>query len=503
MIYSGPMKPFTQIPPSRRVWLLGLMALLPGTGLASENRVDAIGGMATILKDETTGLNLFLDGNPAGLVFLNSRDRLDLSSQWFYQVQEGPWGSHRLQAFSTLPRFGQDSIDYGGLMAFPDPHWAFQVYGNFLATQGIPAFTSDTLSQNRYRGFLRAAYAFPFAAVGVELLDIRSDEAYDPGLYDPYVGLQSGTNRQNQLLLKAGFITPFPSPASPGAPRWQAGGYYSTQLGSSLAAQVLNLYYANGSAFPVTQNTTVTGNQSLAAEVYYEDPSQAELRFTVLWAQSDNDLEQIAPLQTVPPGTSPLFSTPPKFHSARFQSLTAEGAFRFGVPCTEGENLRFGGNIGTTWNDAESFGSVGASQVIPSAAALDACLGVGLESDGDYTLGLQWKSRFTFDGRQAPAAAPAGAPWAGRGFGFHQLAFGGEKWLSPIWAFRMGLALEEDPGGPGSSGTLATSINGGLGLQDVLGRVDFRLSLGQSLDLGDSSNTIGFIGSELSATFFL
>lgn len=495
------MKPFTQIHPSRRFWLIGLMAFLPGTGLASDNRVDAMGGMATVLEDETTGLNLFLDGNPAGLVFLSSRDRLDLSSQWFYQVQEGPWGSHRLQAFSSLPRFGQDSIDYGGLMAFPDPHWAFQVDGDILAAQGVPVFAGDTLSPNRYRGLLRAAYSFPLASVGVELLDIQSDGAYDPGLYNPYVGLQSGSDSQNQLLLKAGFITSFPSPA--GAPFWQAGGYYSAQLGSSLANQVLNLFYANGSAFPVTQNTTVADSQSLAAEVYYEDPSQAELRFTVLWAQSDNDLEQTAPVQTVPPGTSPLFSTFPKFHSARFQSLTAEGAFRYRVPFSEAENLRFGGNVATTWNDAESFASGGSSQGVSNTATLDACLGAGLESDGDYTLGLQWKSRINFDGRQAPAVDPAGVPSADRSFGFYQLAFGGEKWLSPAWAFRTGLVLEEDPGAPGSSGTLTTSINGGLGLQDVWGRVEFRLVLGQTLDLGDSSNTMGFIGSELSATIFI
>jgi len=68
-------------------------ALLPTISPASETRVDSTGGLTTLLDDETDNLSLFLDGNPAGLVLLNTRDRLDVSGELSYLDQEGPWGS--------------------------------------------------------------------------------------------------------------------------------------------------------------------------------------------------------------------------------------------------------------------------------------------------------------------------------------------------------------------------------------------------------------------------
>src|ERR1019366_384530 len=186
--------------------LVGL-AGKPTISYASENPVEATGGLTTIMTDETNDLSLFLDGNPAGLALLNTRSRFDLSGQWFYSDQEGPWRSNKQQTWTTIPRVSDNTIRYEGLMLFPTPNWAFQVLGDFLSTQGLPVYLSDTNTLSQYRGLVRAAYALPFGAIGLEFLKIESDNNYDPGLLNAYTGLSSSSSGQNQMLIKTGIAT--------------------------------------------------------------------------------------------------------------------------------------------------------------------------------------------------------------------------------------------------------------------------------------------------------
>src|ERR1041385_5073514 len=97
--------------------LVGFGAL-PTISPASETRVEAAGGLDMVLSDETNDLNLFLDGNPAGLALLNSRSRVDLSGQLSSLNLDGPWGFSRQQNFSSLPRLESPNVRYEGLMFF-------------------------------------------------------------------------------------------------------------------------------------------------------------------------------------------------------------------------------------------------------------------------------------------------------------------------------------------------------------------------------------------------
>ncbi len=207
--------------------LLVGFTLFPTISPASETRVDSTGGLTTLLDDETDNLSLFLDGNPAGLVLLNTRDRFDVSGEWFYSGQEGPWGTNHQRVFTTLPRFTDAPVKYGGWMFFPDPHWAVQVWGDFLVNQGVsvngfagdPLAPSATQTQSQYQGFIRVSYALPFGAIGLEMLNWENDGHDDPGLWNPYVGLASGADSQNKTLIKTGVLTTFPANLSPESPR--------------------------------------------------------------------------------------------------------------------------------------------------------------------------------------------------------------------------------------------------------------------------------------------
>jgi hypothetical protein len=130
-------------------------------------------------------------------------------------------------------------------------------------------------------------------------------------------------------------------------------------------------------------------------------------------------------------------------------------------------------------------------------------LGVGLESPKDYTMGLQWRSQNQVNAANAINNTGTSMTTTGADYDDYQIALGGEKWVSSTWAFRMGLVGEVDSYSATSYTTVTTTLDAGMGVEESFGRADFRLLLGQTMDLNSSSNTVGLIGSELSATFFL
>ncbi|HUO58864.1 MAG TPA: hypothetical protein VMV05_11875 [bacterium] len=473
---------------------------LPTISPASEIRVDSTGGLTTVLDDETTRLDLFLDGNPAGLGLLNTRERFDISGQWFYSDQEGPWGANKRQLFSTLPRSEESSPAYGGLMLFPSPHWAFQFLGDAQTTQGVPVsnFASDTRNENMYRGLVRAAYALSFGSIGLEVLNIQSDQAYDAGYINGGIGLTGGSGSQKQVLLKAGFIATFPEAASPGDARWQAGGYFSTQLGSSPKKENINFYYFNSSSFSMDSTFTSTDFRAGCAEMTYEIPLKFKARFSATYTESH-----------FPPGQAG--SSPTNFLSniqslwiSSDQTFLLKGDFRLKEPFSDTENFTVGGGL-----DASFGHSIYADLPWPVAVAnggldqdlLSPRLGIGLESEKEYSVGLQFQcqtplmgSPKTFPPNEAPLKIVNES---------YRLAAGGEKWLSPVFILRMGLVLENDIYTGGTPNALLTALESGWGLQMAFGRVDFRMTLGQYMDTNDSNNLMGIIRTQLAGTLFL
>ncbi|HJT24022.1 MAG TPA: hypothetical protein VJ873_05565 [bacterium] len=479
--------------------LLGWIALFPSAGRASEARVDSTGGLTTILDDETDNLDLFLDGNPAGLVLLNTRDRFDLAGEWSYSDKEGPWGSDKRQVLSTIPRSTDNPVKYEGLMLFPDPHWAVQVAGDALVNQGVPSslYSNDTETDFQYRGILRAAYALPALSLGLEILDMESDNRFDPGLYNPYVGIASGSAAQNQLLLKSGFIATFPERTSPQDPRWQAGGYFEAQLGSAALDKTLDVFYNGSPSFPVRQTDSTADFTRWGAELLYELPSVAKLRLTASLVNSDDDFEQSVP------AASAYFGNLPRYRSSRFQSVDVAAAFKLNLPFSDADNLKIGGSLDGFFSNQDILRVDGSVSSNNQRDQVGTSFGIGLENPKEYTMGVQWKSLSHAKAGDAVNVAGTSASLSGTDYAYYQVAFGGEKWISSTWAFRLGLVGEVDDDSATSISSLTTTINAGAGVEEVFGRVDFRLWLGQAGDLNNQANTQGLIGTQVSATIFL
>lgn len=464
---------------------------------ASETRVDSAGGIRTILDDETSNLDLFLDGNPAGLMVLNTKDRFDISLQGGVQDQEGPWGINHQGLFTTVPRPADNGLHYEGLMVFPDPHWAFQAAGDYLVNNGLSVanYQDDTQTQSQYRGLFRAAYGLSWGTFGVEILDTQTDGLNDAGAFSADADLQSGNANQNQTMVKAGFLTTFPERTSPQDPRWQMGGYLQTQAGSSVRNVNLNLFYPGNPAFPVNQTFTIEDLLSWGAEILYEIPGTAKIRFATNLTSYDTDFQQNSPDEP------PDFTSVPKQHSSQYQAMTFDGSFRWVLPFEGEENLKLGGNLTTFFNNMDLLHSGGLVYKNTDLQRIQTRFGIGLEIPKDYTLGLQW---FSFNNLQGADSLTKNSSTAtSDAVEQYQLAFGGEKWLGSTWALRLGLVGEIDNDPTNQVNTWSTTLNAGAGMEEAFGRMDLRVWLGQTTDFSNSANTIENLGAQGSLTLFL
>src|SRR5579871_3122011 len=384
-------------------------------------------------------------------------------------------------------------------MLFPDPHWALQVTGDTLITQGVPSanYSNETETDSQYRGMVRVAYALPFGALGLEIMDTESDTAYDAGLFNPYVGITSGSAAQNQVFLKSGFITTFPGPTSPQDPRWQMGGHFETQVGSSDLDKNLNVAYSTPPPFTVSQTNTTSDFTDWGAELLYELPSVAKLRFTASMINSDNNFEQSVPF------TSAYFGNLVHYHLAQYQAMTVGGAFKVTLPFSETENLKLGGMVNGFFFNQDILRVGGTVSSNNQREQVATAFGVGLENPKEYTMGLQWKSLSYTKASDVINIGGTTSSVSGTGNSYYQLAFGGEKWVSSTWAFRLGIVGEIDDYVDTSISALTTTIDAGTGVEEAFGRMDLRFWLGQSSDMGNQANTMGLIGAEVSTTLFL
>ncbi len=399
--------------------------------LASETRVDSAGGLTTVIDDETDNGDLFLDGNPAGLVLLNTPDRFDLALQWSY-LNSQPAGPGALQqSFSTDPRLSNTNIiKYQGLMVFPDPHWAFQVAGDFLSLQGqVPSnYFADTFSTSQYRELIRAAYNSGPFAFGLELSNNESDNSYDPGLFTQYVGQSSGANSENKTRVRAGFISTFPENEDKESARWEVGGVFETTIGADNTNFQGERFYLGSPAFNLQQTTSVTQYYFFGPEVYYELPGRLLLKF---YSFVTNDYTQLSQNASPPTGTFNDLST---FTDSQYQSMNNVGVFRLTLPLSEKENLKLGGSFQAFLYNIASLGTAEGVNNVENRQQISATLGIGLESPGNYTWGLQFITQSYVHDAQAVSTNLLTTT----DYSLLQAALGGEKWLSPQWALSGG-----------------------------------------------------------------
>jgi len=486
-----------------RIWaLLGLLlwaALGPGPLWGSETRVDSAGGITGVIDDETTSGDLFLDGNPAGLVLLKTRDRFDLAGQYISASSQPPGVGSFQQTFTTFPRLSNNSvIRYEGLMLFPDPQWAFQVGGDLLASQGNVAsnYSADTYGARQYWELLRVAYnAGPFSA-GLEISNNEMDNQYDPGFFSATVGQASGSNAENRTRLRAGLITTFPENPAQDEPRWELGGVFETQLGSDVVNFQGERFVLGSAPFALQQNTALSQYVLFGPEVHYEVPGTLILRF---YSFVTNDYTTFS--QQVTPSTAGYPNLSP-FISSQYQSMNNFGSFRLTVPLSDTENLKLGGSLTAFLYNVDLLGTAHNVTTDENREQISGGFGIGLESPGHSTWGFQFTTQnYAYD-HQAVSTDVLTAT----DYNLYQGAVGGEKWLSPHVALRGGLIVEEDVYSQSANQTiLNTSAVAGLGYEDQGLRLDTKFLIGQEANLNylvDNTYTL-LLDAEIQGTLFL
>ncbi len=477
------------------LWLGAAFALRPL--LASETRVDAAGGLTTVIDDETDNGDLFLDGNPAGLVLLDTHDRFDLAGQWSY-LNSQPAGPGALQqSFSTDPRLSNDNlIRYQGLMVFPDPHWAFQVAGDFLNLQGqVPSnYFGDSYSTNQYRELIRAAYNSGPFAFGLEISNNESDNDYDPGLFTQYVGQSSGSNSENKTRVRAAFISIFPENLDKESGRWEVGGVFETTLGADNTNFRGERFYLGSPAFNLQQTVSVDQYYFFGPEVYYNLPGRLLLKF---YSFVTNDYSRFT--QTATP-TAAGFPDLSPYTNTQYQAMNNVGVFRLSFPLSDKQNLKLGGSFQTFLYNIAFLGTGENVTTSENRQQISGTLGIGLESPDDYTWGLQFTTQsYVYDAQTVSTNLLTATD-----YDFYQLALGGEKWLSPQWALRGGLILEEDVYSQSVNvDILATSVTAGLGYEDKGMKLDGKFVFGPQTGLNGWAYNGLSVDAEIQGTFFL
>ncbi|HET9868877.1 MAG TPA: hypothetical protein VFR02_00050 [bacterium] len=469
---------------ARAAFGLAFLLLAAAPLAASEDRVKAMGGLGLLSDDETAGLIPFLDGNPAGLGLLPSRDRLDLSGRW-----DASTDGTRPQSLSTLPVDTGKVIGYQGLMLFPSPQWAFQLAVDGTSLDSQPAFSSMDAYQ-RSGSFLlgRASYRWGALALGLETQRTQDSLSFSPGLFDGGVTLGGGQSAQTQWIAKAGLLVDL---GEAGGPRWQVGGSFAAPLEPPRQDQTLTLRLPSQPAFTDRRLFTQDGG-TVSGGIYYEEPRALQARLLVV---VDGLRTRLAQTVSDP---SPQFPNEALDPLADQRSVTLSGAAKARIHFND-LDLRLGGAVTAAWETQERFAPGGGP---PSGTdrqtLLQADLEAGLEAPEDYLVGLRLGC--SLDRGTIPSTGPTGQP--GPVQDCFQAALGGEKWISPEWAARIGVlnSLGFDPGGGQS---LTSAVVGGVGFRQQDLQLDGRLTLGETFPLDHSGPTSAQTGFALAGVLFL
>lgn len=475
-------------------WLVCLMAI--ETAFASETRVDSAGGLTSIIDDETNNGDIFLDGNPAGLVLLKTHDRFDLSAQWDYSNSQPVGVGSSQQTFATVPRLSTDSlIRYGGLMVFTDTHWAFQVDGDYLNPQNQVAnnYLADSYSTQQYRELVRAAYDSGPFCFGLEVTNVEDDDVYAPGQFSASIYQSSGISSENATHIRAGIITTFPENPDPDSPLWEVGGIFETQIGADVAALDAMRFLLTPPGVNLQQNNATNQYYYFGPEVRYELPGRLILKFYSFITNDYVNRTQSSSLTSLYPALS-------SYVFSQYQAMNNVGTFRLSLPLSDKENLKLGGSIIATLTNTDVLGP--AENVInnDNRQQINGTFGIGLESPNDYTYGIQFSSQNYLLDQQAVVSKILTAT----DYNLYQIALGGEKWLWPDLALRAGLVVEDDIYSESMNQTTLTATGTvGLGFQNPGVKLDTKFLLGQGNNLSGEYGQTTLLGAEIQGTFFL
>lgn len=476
-----------------------LLSLTTGILWASEVRVDSVGGLSLVLDDETVAINPFTFGDPAGLALLPPKNRLDATLDWFYE-NEMPDNFQR-HYFGTVGEITSNTVNYNGLILFPTDRWAVQADGDYLYSEGLSTAGLEAQGVNRTRELLRTAYNFGPVAAGIELAPTQTTSPLAAQAIGSAQAV-SGRDTETTSSLNGSLLVCFPS-ASPRGDRLEIGGGYSYQINAPLDTVGLSVIPSGSStAFPVTATTTASKFQSFGPEVYFDSPGSMQAAVACRILNFSDSFDEVSP------NSSLLLSSSP-FTSNTGSLTDLVGALKNAFPLSGGLNLKTGAALEVLSSTQNSYDPNGATASTQTLEDWKAQAGVGVEQPGDYTVGIQ----ASVENTNGSNLDGAGNNLGNTNFTAFTTALGGEKWLSPQWAFRVGIAyLNQFNGGDVPYTTFflpnidpgvrleTTTLTAGLGFKDTWFYTDLGFSYGQPVRDGSSAGAFAVqIGADWAA----
>jgi hypothetical protein len=474
------------------IFFVLLLALGAPAAWASDTRVNAAGGLGLVMDDEAYEVNPFVAGNPAGLACLAPQTRLDAAVQWFGENESAD--NFQRNYYGTLGLLGNDTVNYNGFICFPTGRWALQADADYLYTEGADNLGLQTQGINRSRELLRTAYDFGPVALGAEVAPAQTSIPL-PGQAAFNGQIQSGQDESSSWSVRTGLLARFPSDPGPQEDRLEVGGVYDLQ--PQAPRQTVSLSFVPQGSLapsPVTLTFTNTTYQVFGPEAYYGSPGRLQAavvtRFTNYAASEQTD------------SSNPSLAVP-AFQAAKGSNALLTGIVKGSYPLPEGLRLKSGALFSYYSSQENTFDQGGNPVSVQNGQAWQAEAGAGVEKPGDFT----WGAQALFLDVTGTTLDPSGDNLGNTDYQSLTVSVGGEKWLSPQWAFRMGLQYQnQNTGGtqpyttfylpgiaPGVQLETGTLI-AGAGFKDKDFYGDLALSYGQPVR--DNSATNAFANQE-------
>lgn len=416
------------------IFFILVLAAIAGPLGASEVRVDNTGSLSLVLSDESSEINPYMLGNPAGLALLPRVDRLDLGAP-FYSTSMAN-SSHSVGFFGFSPRFIPSFPNlensatglisntigpaYQGFLGFLTGKWAYQITGGFFNIDDIDAWGPGTHTNNQwFHEVIRTAVDFDALSLGTEIQLLQ------------HVIDQLGNNYSsstvinfNELAINSntGFLLNFQL-GDKDHPAW-------LRLGGSALFNIVPLETnisvspRPGIIPPAQSWTNKDTNYSGAPGLFLDIPSSFEAGIVAIY---NYDI------------MTTNFINAPIYKYDDNNTFNIVGLYKWKVPlAAPGLTFNNGALVSRTYFTQSYYDTTGYVVSTFEDTGFQLQLGAGLEKEKDFALGLQVDGNVVTGNQQF-----LGTNYQFYNFDLTQVSLGGEKWISPHWALRLGFTYED------------------------------------------------------------
>jgi len=416
--------------------VLIILAHMASKAVASQIRVDSMASLGLVVTDPESEITPYDLGNPAGLALLSPQTNLELSVPWYSETSNNkqinfqyygaspdqPPGLPNLENSTVLinPTAG---LQYQGFLDVEKDHWAYQVSGGLYGEDLSENAPEPVHSLGGY-GLVSAAGILGPLSFGTEIeFSQRNDNSifYIQMGNNPPVALSTKFN-ETELFSNTGLLLNIPLEEG-SHPVWlRAGGSFLFDI---LPNEQDN--FLQGSPEAVYKLSTTLWEPCL----YLEVPGTFQ---GGLVAEFHNTSSYSVQAST----TSPTFPT---------STFNLMALYKWKIALS-----RPGEAPALTLNHGLLFGL--SNEGLPSLTNLKNQLqvGVGLEREKDFTVGVQLDGTWNCENFQQTTQPTKPVNQTDQ-MTLDQICLGGEKWLTPQLAIRLGLIYEnavenQNTGGP-------------------------------------------------------